>query len=177
MKIRLIVALVGLAIGLAEPVAAQEKDTADPNLAEQLRALSSKTDEAYNNGDAAALAKLYTEDALLLTNTGRIYGREAIEKHFTELFQKLHFSKHLDTPDHNSPHIIGTTSNEAWSNGQWTLTSQAKGGDPVERTGYWLEVYRLEGSTWKKRVDAWNVTPPPPAQNATPSPAASPTNH
>lgn len=30
---------------------AQEKDTVDPNLAEQLSALSRKTDEAYNNGD------------------------------------------------------------------------------------------------------------------------------
>jgi len=176
MKIRLLVALVGLAIDFALPTFAQQKDTVDPKIGEQLSALSRKTDEAYNNGDAAALAKLYTEDALLLTNTGPIYGREAIEKHFTELFQKVHFSKHLDTPDQSSPHITGTTGNEAWSNGQWTLTSQAKGGNPVERTGYWLEAYRLEGDTWKKRVDAWNVTPPPPAQAATPSPAASPSN-
>jgi ketosteroid isomerase-like protein len=87
-----------------------------------------------------------------------------------------HYSKHLDTRDQSSPHIIGTTGNEAWSNGQWSLTSQVKGGDPVERTGYWLEVYRLEDGTWKKRVDAWNVTPPPPAQAATPSPTASPSS-
>jgi hypothetical protein len=40
---------------------AQQKDTAQ--IAEQLTALSKKTDEANNNGDAAALAALYTEDA------------------------------------------------------------------------------------------------------------------
>jgi ketosteroid isomerase-like protein len=158
MKIRYLLALVGLVIVFTLPAFAQQKDTVDPQIAEQLSALSKATDEAFNNGDAAALAALYTEDALLLTNTGPIYGREAIEKHYADVFQKVHYSKHLDARDQSSPHIIGTTGNEAWSNGQWSLTYQVKDGDPVERTGYWLEVYRLEGGTWKKRVDAWNVT-------------------
>jgi uncharacterized protein (TIGR02246 family) len=175
MKIRLAVALVGLAFGFVVPTFAQQKDTVAPQIAEQLSALSKKTDESYNNGDAAALAALYTEDALLLTNTGPIYGREAIEKHFAEVFQKVHYSKHLDAREQSSPHAIGTRGNEAWSNGQWSLTSQVKDGDPVERTGYRLEVYRLEDGKWKKRVDAWNVTPAPPP-TATPSPMTTPSN-
>jgi ketosteroid isomerase-like protein len=165
----------GLAFGFAVPAFAQEKDSVDAKTAEQLSALSRKTDESYNNGDAAALAALYTEDALLLTNTGPIYGREAIERHFADLFEKVHFSKHLDECDQRSPHIIGTTGNESWSNGKWSLTYQVEDGSPVELTGYWLEVYRLEDGTWKKRVDAWNVTPAP-APAAAPSPTASPTN-
>jgi hypothetical protein len=56
MKIRLVVALVGLAFGFAVPGIAQQKDTVDPQVAEQLSALSKKTDESYNNGDAAVLA-------------------------------------------------------------------------------------------------------------------------
>jgi hypothetical protein len=36
-----------------------QKDTADPQLTEQLDALSEKFDEAYNNNDAAALAALW----------------------------------------------------------------------------------------------------------------------
>ena len=48
MKIRLVVALVGLAIGFTAPAFAQQKDTVDPQLAEQLRALSKKTGEAFN---------------------------------------------------------------------------------------------------------------------------------
>jgi ketosteroid isomerase-like protein len=147
------------------------KDTADPQTTEQLRAFSKKVDEAWNNNDAAALAALFTEDAVLLEDTGPIYGREAIEKHYTNLFQKVHVSNHLDKPDQSSPHILGTTGNEAWSNGQWSLTYQVKGGDPVELTGYWLEIYSCEGGTWKKRVDAWNLTPPP---AATPSPTTTP---
>lgn len=46
-----------------------------------LDALTQKTDEAYNDGDATALAALYTEDAVLVTDAGPIYGRKAIEKH------------------------------------------------------------------------------------------------
>jgi ketosteroid isomerase-like protein len=167
MKIRYLLALVGLVIVFTLPAFAQQKNSVDPQIAEQLSALSKKTDESYINGDAAALAALYTEDALLLTNTGPIYGREAIEKHFADVFQKVHYSKHLDARDQSSPHIIGTIGKEAWSNGQWSLTSQVKGGDPVERNGYWLEVYHLEGDTWKRRVDAWNVTPAPAPQTTT----------
>jgi ketosteroid isomerase-like protein len=88
MKMRFLCALIGLAISFAVPAFAQQKDTVDPKIAEQLSALSKKTDESYNNGDAAAL---YTEDALLLINTGPIYGREAIEKHFAEVFQKVRY--------------------------------------------------------------------------------------
>ena len=81
---------------------------------EQLKAHSKKTYEAYNNGDAAALVSLYTEDAVLVTDTGPIYGREAIEKLFAGMFQQGHYSDHLDKADRNSPHIIGTAGNEAW---------------------------------------------------------------
>jgi hypothetical protein len=38
MKIRLIVALVGLAISFAAPTFAQQKDTGDPQITQQIRA-------------------------------------------------------------------------------------------------------------------------------------------
>ena len=62
------------------------KDTADPQTIEQLRAFSKKVDEAWNNNDAVALAALFTEDAVLMNDTGPIYGREAIEKHYANVF-------------------------------------------------------------------------------------------
>src|SRR5215471_10121379 len=173
MKIRLLLALVGLAISFVVPAFAQQKDTADPQIKEQLKALSKKTDEAFNNGDAAALAPLYTEDAVLVNDTGPIYGREAIVKHWADVFKQVQFSNHLDKRDQNSPHIIGTAGNEAWSNGEWSTTLKGEKFGPVDAKGNWIEIYRREGDTWKKRLDMWNVTPAP---AATSSPTASPSS-
>jgi ketosteroid isomerase-like protein len=167
--------LVGLAISFALPTFAQQTNTPDPQLREALAALSKKTDEGYKNGDAAALAALYTEDAVFMANTGPIYGREAIEKHFVKLFQNLHFSNHLDKADQYSPHMIGPSGNEAWSTGEWSVTYQVKSGSPVELKGYWLEIYEREGDTWEKQVDAWNVAPAP-APTAAPSTTTTPSN-
>jgi len=84
MKIRLVVALVGLAIGFAAPTFAQQKDTVDPQIAQQIRALASKYDAAFNKNDAAALAAFYTEDGILMTPHGTFHGRQAIEKGYAD---------------------------------------------------------------------------------------------
>jgi ketosteroid isomerase-like protein len=99
MKMRSVVALVGLAISFALPALAQQKDTLDPQLRQVADALSKKFDEAYDNNDAAAVAALFTEDAVLVTTQGPIYGREAIEKHYAGVFQKVHFNNHVAKPD------------------------------------------------------------------------------
>ena len=159
MKIRHLLAIVGLAISLAVPVLAQQKDTVDPQLREALVAYNKKEDEAWNNNDAVALAALYTEDAVLVNDTGPIYGREAIEKHYADVFKKVHFSNHIETGDQYSPHIIGTTGNEAWSNGEWTLTHQGQNAGLVEVKGYWSAIQVREDGLWKKRMLTVNETP------------------
>jgi ketosteroid isomerase-like protein len=164
-----------LAISFAPPAFSQQKDTVDPQVAEQLSALGNKTDEAFNSGDAAALAALYTEDAVLVNDTCPIYGREAIEKHWADVFKQIQFSNHLDKRDQNSPYIIGTAGDETWSNGEWSTTLKGAKFGPVDAKGNWIEIYRREGDTWKKRLDMWNVTPAPPAAAAvTPSPTTTP---
>ncbi len=163
MKIRLLLALAGLAISFALPTFAQQTNTPDPQLREQLVALTKKFDEAWNNNDAAALAALYTEDAVEVTDRGPIYGREAIVKHWADVFQQMHFSNHLLNIDQNSPHAIGTDGNAVWENGEWSMTYQAKGGDPVELKGYHSSIAVREGGVWKKRLITWNITPAPAA--------------
>ena len=82
MKIRSLIALAGLVIGFTVPTFAQQKDTpVDPKLTEQLIALAKKFDDAFNNNDAAAVAALFTKDGVMVTNSGQIYGPEAITKH------------------------------------------------------------------------------------------------
>ena len=172
MKTRLLLAVAGLAIGSALPTFAQQTNTPDPQLREQLLALIKKFDDAMSNNDAAARGELYTEDAIEVTNEGPIHGREAIQKHYADLFQKVHFINQVSTLDQDSPHIIGTTGNEVWENGAWSATIQPKGGDPVQIKGYHASVAVREGGVWKKRMITWNITPAP---AAAPSPTASPT--
>ena len=55
MKIPLLLALAGLAIGFTPPVFAQQKDTVDPETAQQVRALASNYDAAFNRQDESPL--------------------------------------------------------------------------------------------------------------------------
>jgi ketosteroid isomerase-like protein len=173
MKTRFLLALVGLAISFAVPTFAQQRDTVDPQIIEQLVAIGKKYAEAVNNNDAAAVAALYTEDAVYVVDTGPIYGREAIQKHWADAFQKMHFSNLFNKRDKYFPHAIGTDGNVMWGNGEWGATVQGKDWGPVQVTGYWSNIYRREGDTWKILMDTSNVTPAP---VATPSPTASPSN-
>ena len=108
MKIHLLLALGGLAFSFAFPVVAQQ--AANPKTIEQFDEFNKRFDEAFTN-DVAALAAFFTEDAANVTNKGPIYGREAIEKRYADLFKQFHVSNHLNTVD------------EGWSNGDATDTA------------------------------------------------------
>ena len=84
MKIRLPLALVGSAISFALATSAQQKDTVDPKIIEQLQEEDKNFEEAYNKHDAAAIAALFTDDAVLVTPHGTFTGRAAIEKKYEE---------------------------------------------------------------------------------------------
>jgi ketosteroid isomerase-like protein len=161
MKIRLLVVLVGLAIGFAVPVLAQEKEPAPAERDHQLvDEFNRKIDQAYNNNDAAALVGFYAKQAVLVTDTGPIYGREALEKYYTDLFKQVHFSKHLGKVDQYSPRITG---NQRWDTGEWSATIRVQGqnGDPIQLQGYFGCIDIREGDDWKIRMLTLNVTPPP----------------
>jgi uncharacterized protein (TIGR02246 family) len=93
MKICLADALIGLAISFAVPTFAQQTDTVDPKIAQQIRALASKYDEGFNRNDAAAVAALYTEGAVFTTPNGTLNGRQAIEGLYRRLYFDLYHSK------------------------------------------------------------------------------------
>jgi hypothetical protein len=58
MKIRLPVTLVWLAFGFTLPAFAQQKDTVDPKIVQQMRVFTVKYEQAYNSHDPAAIAAL-----------------------------------------------------------------------------------------------------------------------
>jgi ketosteroid isomerase-like protein len=89
MKIRTVVALVGSAIGFALPIFAQQQDTVAPEVRQQIEAVLMKFDEAYNNHDAAAIADLFTLDAVEVfaadpasAARGTAVGQQAIKKRY-----------------------------------------------------------------------------------------------
>jgi hypothetical protein len=78
MKICLMFALAASATSFTAPIFAQQKDTVDPKIAEQIRTLAMKFDESFNKNDASAVAALYTEDGVLAFHKTS-YGRQNIE--------------------------------------------------------------------------------------------------
>jgi len=174
MKTRLLGALVGLAISFAVPTFAQQKETVDPQLIEKVNAVGKKFDEAMNNNDAAALAALFTQDAIWVTDgAAPLYGRQAIEKQVAEWFKGGRVSNHIIKVDPNSFRVVGTADKIA-SNGEWSQTVEPPNGKPFQLKGRWLAIETGEGDAWKISISAAFSTTPSPA--ATPSPTTTPSS-
>ena len=60
MKIRYLLAIVGLAIGFALPTFAQGQNTVDPEARQQIETLFMKFGEAFNKRDPVAMAALFS---------------------------------------------------------------------------------------------------------------------
>jgi hypothetical protein len=92
MKMNLILAIAGLAIGFAVSTLAQEKDAVDPQTRQQLEAIDKIFDEAYNKNDAAAIAALFTKDAVLISPLGVFSGRVEDPRDGTPVFPRFRFN-------------------------------------------------------------------------------------
>ena len=84
---RLVFALVVLAISFALPTYAQN-DVAELEITQKILATLNAFDEAHRNNDA--LAALFTRDAVFVTPEGPMIGREAIQKWYTDQYQRWH---------------------------------------------------------------------------------------
>ena len=65
------------------PTFAQEQNTVDPEVRQQIEAVLMKLGEAYNKHDAAAITALYTQNAVQVwdwENVGPFYGRKPSRK-------------------------------------------------------------------------------------------------
>jgi uncharacterized protein (TIGR02246 family) len=74
-----------LAISFALPTFAQEQKKVDPEVRQQIEAALVKFQEAFNKHAAAAIADLFTLDAVQVPDWGEggtFSGQQAIEKHY-----------------------------------------------------------------------------------------------
>jgi ketosteroid isomerase-like protein len=156
MKARSVVTLVGLAISFALPIFSQEKEGANPflyrailatpQLAQQLDPINSQWDEAFNRHDAVAVAAFYTAKAILVSPLGISSGRDDIEKHFTDVFQRFNPSDQLGKISY-----VYAFGDELCAIGGWTVTvNQAT--RPIQGGGYLIRVYTRVRDTWKIRL-------------------------
>jgi ketosteroid isomerase-like protein len=86
MKMPLLITIAGLAIGFAVPAFAEEKESVDPEVRQQIEAELTKYDDAFNKHDAAAIADLFSLDAVEVfgweSEGGAVFGQQAIQKRY-----------------------------------------------------------------------------------------------
>jgi uncharacterized protein (TIGR02246 family) len=150
MKLRSLLTLMALAIGIVLPTFAQQKDTVDSKIGEQIRALTSKYDAAFNSHDAAAVAALYTEDGVQVFH-GTSHGRQAIEKSYAKYdFQRCRFNNRLIKVDR-----LNAVGNDVRAIGRWSDTGHDEP-YPTSHEGHFTWIIAHEGDTWKIRKSTFS---------------------
>jgi uncharacterized protein (TIGR02246 family) len=145
----------------------------DPKLRQAVETIDKKFVNAQDKGDAAALAAVFSDDAVMVTNTGPLNGRKAIEEYYANALKATQFSNTTSTIDPDSPRSISATA--MWVTGSWSTIAKGANWGAVEIKGFWGSIKILEAGTWKILTETWNITPPP-AAAAAPSPTTTPSS-
>lgn len=117
-----------------------------------IQAADKKWDAAFNKGDAAALAQLYTENATLLPPGAQsVHGRSAIQKFWQGAIDSGLKNIAL-TPD--AVQSYGAAAREI---GHFTAEApdQNKAMTPVE--GKYVVIWKHVGGRWQLDTDIWNL--------------------
>ncbi|HET6361803.1 MAG TPA: SgcJ/EcaC family oxidoreductase [Gemmatimonadota bacterium] len=119
-------------------------------------------------GDAAALAALYAEDAVLAPpNAPKAVGRAAIQAAFTEMLAATPFTA-IDIVTDESD--VSASGDIAWAHGSYTSTNTMPDGTAYEDTGKWLSVYENYDGQWTHVADTWNSDTPLAGPEEAPNP-------
>ena len=126
---------------LAGAAGAQDKAT--------IEQLNEKFVAAFNKGDAAAVAAMYTEDAVVLPpGADMVKGRENIRGFWAKMAEQVQYAK-LTTVD-----VKPLGPDAAREIGTFSL--KTKGPQPQEVSGKYVVVWQKAGNDWKLATDIWN---------------------
>jgi uncharacterized protein (TIGR02246 family) len=122
---------------------------------EAIESLNRAWDDAFNRGDAAALADLYADDARLLTPTRTVAaGKEQVKAYWQQLIDHGwhgHAWEGVETAG------SGET---AWQTGRWRALGHGKGGEDVAgeglHAGNLMALYRADQGGWRISRHIWN---------------------
>jgi uncharacterized protein (TIGR02246 family) len=113
--------------------------------------------EAFNRGDAAGVAALYTDEGRALPpNAETVVGRQAIQAMWQGAMDMGVKEAKLETVD-----LMPMGEKTACDIGKYTLKIQPKEGVTVTDTGKYVVIWKHDGESWKLDIDIWNTSLPP----------------
>lgn len=151
-------ALLCLAAGVPAAIAADD--------AAAIRTTSAAWFNAYNAGNADAVAQYYAEDAVLYPpSVYPLRGRAAIKKFLFKDMADMRGAGISLVP--SSGDDVGVNGDTAWHAGSFTVKS--KTGEKVDEGAY-IEVWRKKDGKWTMLRDIWNSSTPAPEFTSPPEP-------
>ena len=140
---QLLLSIVAITIGTAQPAAAQQNSTQDLKAAAE--ALIAQRVQLYNKKDAAGIAAEFTPDAIfveLLPTLEVMRGKEEIQRHYQQLFDAgaTSFDQKITQVELNG-------NEEGVMAGDYSVVANGK-----NITGHWFEIVRQQAGTWKATV-------------------------
>jgi uncharacterized protein (TIGR02246 family) len=120
-----------------------------------IEANTKKFIEAFNKGDAAAVANLYTIDARVLPPNGEmVQGRANIQS-----FWQGAITAGLKMVSLETVHVE-TQGNLAIEVGRYVTTAPGAGGTTTTDNGKYVVFWKRQGRSWKLAVDIFNSNMP-----------------
>ena len=139
------------------------KDTSAED-SQAIKAVSKQWVDAFNQGDAAAVAALYTEEAKRLPpNSQMIVGRESIQ---------ADLQSNIDAGVGNiqvTAQELSVNGDMAHDVGEYSLIIQPEEGEAISDNGKFVVILKRDVGTWKLDVHIWNSSVPLPVPEALPA--------
>jgi uncharacterized protein (TIGR02246 family) len=153
---RLIVGWLAVVVLLASAAFAgsKPKDSTAADAKAGIEAANAKFEAAYAKGDTAAVAALYTEDAMLFPPDHEIVkGRKAIGEFWAATRKSVTAAK-LTTLD------VGNAGEVAYEAGTVALTVEAEGKPAAAVAAKYVVVWKRQADgSWQLHRDIWNSLP------------------
>ena len=138
-------------------------DTTTEDL-QAIKAVSEQFTNAYNQGDATAVAEYYTEEAKRLPpNSPMIVGRESIQAIYQGGFDAGMGDLRITVIE------LSVSGDMAHEVGKYTDTTQPDEGEAISDSGKYVRIWKRVNGSWKVDVLIFNSSVPLPAPEALPT--------
>lgn len=123
---------------------------------ETITAMSSARAQAFNEGNAAEIAKYFAEDAFLMApNKETLRGKKAVESYYQAIFDEYEAILESGYED------VVVDGNVGYGRGYARVTLIAKtGGDSLFSTSKYLNILEKRNGKWITTHDIWNGNEP-----------------